>query len=151
HPVVETPNLDRLARSGVLFENAYSATPTCVPARASILTGMKPRNHGRVGYEDGVPWNYEHALPGELADAGYHTQCVGKMHVYPTRNPCGFHNVVLHDGYMHYNRFKHHTTTMESQEHTDDYLNWLREKQGADVDFLDLGLDCNASTDRKST
>src|SRR5699024_5573145 len=103
HPVVGTPNLDKLARDGILFENAYSATPTCVPARASILTGMEPRNHGRVGYEDEVPWNYEHTLPGELADAGYHTQCVGNMHVYTTRNLCGYHNVVLNDGYMHYN------------------------------------------------
>ncbi|HLR61594.1 MAG TPA: arylsulfatase [Lentibacillus sp.] len=146
HPVVDTPNLDQLARDGALFQNAYSATPSCVPARASVMTGMSQVSTGRTGYQEKVPWTYDHTIAGEFANAGYHTQCVGKMHVYPTRNLCGFHNVVLHDGYMHYNRFKHHTTTMESQEHTDDYLNWLREKQGADVDFLDLGLDCNAST-----
>lgn len=40
HPVVETPYLDHIARSGVLFNNAYSATFTCVPTRAAILTGM---------------------------------------------------------------------------------------------------------------
>src|SRR5699024_1307862 len=126
---VETPYLDQLARHGVLFNNAYSATPTCVPARASILTGMNQTNHGRVGYEDEVPWNYEHTLPGELADAGYHTQCVGKMHVYPTRNLCGYHNVVLHDGYMHYNRDKR-TPSGRSFSEVDDYLRWLKEKAG---------------------
>lgn len=144
HPVVETPYLDQLASNGVLFNNAYSATPTCVPARASILTGMNQRNHGRVGYEDEVPWHYEHTLPGELADAGYHTQCVGKMHVYPTRNLCGYHNVVLHDGYMHYNRDKR-TATEGSFSEADDYLRWLKEKTGMNKDMLDLGLDCNSS------
>lgn len=144
NPVVETPYLDQLVGGGVLFDSAYSATPTCVPARASILTGMNQRNHGRVGYEDGVPWNYAHTLPGELADAGYHTQCVGKMHVYPTRNLCGFHNVVLHDGYMHYNRDQR-TPAGESFDAVDDYVNWLKEKAGVNKDMLDLGLDCNSS------
>lgn len=145
HPVIETPNLDKLARSGVIFNNAYAATPTCVPARASILTGMKPENHGRVGYEDEVPWNYAHTLPGELAAAGYHTQCIGKMHVYPTRNLCGFHNVVLHDGYMHYNRMKN-TASGAAFNELDDYTRWLQEKTGSQTDLLDTGLDCNAST-----
>lgn len=146
HPAVDTPNLDQLARDGALYENAYSATPSCVAARAAVLTGMSQEKNGRVGYEDKVPWNYEHTMPGEFAKAGYHTQCVGKLHVYPTRNLVGFHNVVLHDGYMHYNRFKFNTKTSESFAQTDDYLNWLREKSGGHVDLTDLGLDCNAST-----
>lgn len=146
HPVVETPNIDQLALDGVSFENAYSATPTCVPARAAILTGKGQQSHGRVGYEDEIPWNYQHTLPGELANAGYHTQCVGKMHVYPTRKLCGYHNVILHDGYMHYNRFKDQTNTVESFDSTDDYTNWLRDKAGNHHDITDLGLDCNAST-----
>ncbi|MGO4107674.1 arylsulfatase [Paenibacillus sp. YAF4_2] len=146
HPVVETPNLDQLARRGMLFRNAYSSTPTCVPARAALFTGMSPRSHGRVGYEEKVPWNYEHTLPGELAKIGYHTQCVGKMHVDPARSLCGFHNVVLHDGYLHHNRFKHTNTVAESHDSCDDYLPWLRERAGAGADLIDLGLDCNAST-----
>ncbi|MCS7460891.1 arylsulfatase [Paenibacillus doosanensis] len=146
HPVVETPNLDSMARSGVLFRSAYSATPTCVPARAAIFTGMSQRSHGRVGYQDGVPWKYEHTLPGELAKAGYHTQCVGKMHVYPTRSLCGFHHVALHDGYFHYYRDKHITTTNRHFDECDDYLRWLRESAGMGRDITELGLDCNAST-----
>ncbi|MEK5444051.1 MULTISPECIES: arylsulfatase [unclassified Fredinandcohnia] len=147
HPVVDTPNIDQLARNGVIFKNAYSATPTCVPARASLLTGMSQTSTGRVGYQERVPWQYEHTLPGELAKNGYHTQCVGKMHVYPARNLCGFHNVVLHDGYLHYNRFKYQNFESESFNLTgDDYLPWLRERAGSQVDLIDLGLDCNAST-----
>ncbi|MCQ6559377.1 arylsulfatase [Paenibacillus mendelii] len=146
HPVIETPNLDNLARGGVAFTSAYTATPSCIPARAAILTGMGQRNHGRVGYEDKVPWNYEHTMPGEFAKAGYHTQCVGKMHVYPTRNLCGFHNIVLHDGYMHYNRDRSHSTALEWWDQCDDYLVWLRERAGSQQDIMDHGLDCNAST-----
>lgn len=146
HPVVDTPNLDQLAREGVLFNHAYAATPSCVPSRASLLTGMSQTSTGRVGYQDEVPWNYDHTIASEFAQAGYHTQAVGKMHVYPTRNLCGFHHVVLHDGYMHYNRFKNNTTMAASQEQTDDYLQWVREKHGAEVDFIDNGLDCNSST-----
>ena len=37
--IVQTPNLDRLARDGVLFTNAYTNSPVCVPARASLATG----------------------------------------------------------------------------------------------------------------
>jgi len=146
HPVVRTPNLDGLAESGVMFRNAYSATPTCVPARAAIMTGMSQRSHGRVGYEDRVPWQYEHMLAGELANAGYHTQCVGKMHVYPTRNLCGFHNVVLHDGYMHYNRDRKVQSAAGHFDECDDYLHWLRDQAGSHHDIMDMALDCNAST-----
>lgn len=146
HPVVETPNLDKLARSGVLFANAYSATPTCIPARAAIFTGMSQRTHGRVGYREKVPWDYPHTLPGELAKAGYHTQCVGKMHVYPARNLCGFHNVVLHDGYLHYSRSNNGMPLASHYDENDDYLHWLRQMAGAEADLTDLGLDCNAST-----
>lgn len=146
HPVVETPNLDHMARLGAFFTCAYSATPSCVPARAAIFTGMSQRSHGRVGYRDGVPWTYAHMLPGELAQAGYHTQCVGKMHVYPTRNLCGFHNVVLHDGYLHYKKGKNRIPYAEHFDQCDDYLPWLRHSAGSQHDLGDNGLDCNAST-----
>ena len=42
--VLETPNMDRLAREGVMFKNAYSANPVCVPSRAVFLTGLSPVN-----------------------------------------------------------------------------------------------------------
>ncbi|MDQ6423483.1 arylsulfatase [Paenibacillus sp. LHD-117] len=146
HPLVETPNLDRLARGGTLFRNAYSAVPTCVAARTALMTGMSQRSHGRVGYRDSVPWSFEHTIAGELAVAGYHTQCVGKMHIYPARHLCGFHNVVLHDGYLHHNRGKHNNTADVHFDQVDDYLTWLRQTAGAHLDITDNGLDCNAST-----
>ena len=45
HPDVKTPYLDSLANDGVLFEQAYSACPSCIPARAALLTGRSQRAH----------------------------------------------------------------------------------------------------------
>ena len=105
HPDVKTPYLDTLASKGVVFDHAYSACPSCIAARAALHTGMSPEHHRRVGYEDNIPWTYPHTMAGELSKAGYHTQCTGKMHVHPLRNYLGFHNVDLHDGYLHAARY----------------------------------------------
>jgi len=139
HPVVETPNIDTLAAGGVHFSRAYTAVPSCIAARAAIFTGLTPRSHGRVGYEDCVPWDYDITLPGELAEAGYQTQGVGKMHVYPCRSLIGFHAVTLHDGFLHAER-----DWRKRIELTDDYLPWLRERAGREADYIDTGLECNS-------
>src|ERR1035441_3641000 len=46
HPVVRTPNLDKLAQEGALFRRAYSTCPSCIPARHSLLTGLFPATSG---------------------------------------------------------------------------------------------------------
>jgi len=139
HPVVHTPFLDRMALDGVRFTRAYSATPTCVPARAALFTGQTQRTHGRVGYADGVPWNYETTLAGEFTKAGYQTQAVGKMHVYPERSQMGFQNVILHDGFLHYARA--HAAHLDF---VDDYVPWVRHELGRDAEYFEHGVDCNS-------
>lgn len=147
HPDVKTPYLDTLLSRGVYFPNAYTATPSCVPARAALHTGLSQKSHGRVGYADGVPWRYPHTLAGELSKAGYHTQCVGKMHVHPLRNSMGFHNIVLHDGYLHYYRGPG-VPWGENQLWADDYFHWLKNEKGIDCDVTDTGLECNSWVSR---
>ncbi|MGC9349197.1 MAG: sulfatase-like hydrolase/transferase [Anaerolineae bacterium] len=46
NPVVQTPNLDRLAERGTLFRRSYCNNPICMPARATMFTGLLPRDHG---------------------------------------------------------------------------------------------------------
>ena len=62
-----TPHLDRLAADGVSFSRAYAGVPSCIAARASLHTGLRQATHGRVGYQDRVPWSYETTLAGLLA------------------------------------------------------------------------------------
>jgi arylsulfatase A-like enzyme len=138
NPVAQTPHLDKLASEGALFTHAYSAVPSCIPARAALLTGQHQRHHGRVGYMDNIPWTYPVTMGSVFSGAGYHTQAVGKMHVAPARNLVGFHNVILHDGYLHWNRRRHPTLIAD-----DDYLADLRQKYGPAADYTDSGIGCN--------
>ena len=143
HPDVKTPYLDTLASQGAYFPNAYSACPSCIPARAALMTGLSQGKNKRVGYKDGVSWDYENTLPRELAKAGYYTKTVGKMHVHPLRSTLGFHHVELHDGYLHYYR-REETPQVEYQPLADDYIYWLKKELGIDRDVTDAGLECNS-------
>ena len=137
HPDVKTPYLDSLAARGTLFDRAYSSCPSCIPARAALHTGLSQEKHGRVGYQDCVDFRYPHTMAGELAKAGYYTQCVGKMHVHPLRNLMGFHHVELHDGYLHAYR-RPDTPWYESQKVADDYFYWLKNGHRHGMQFLGL-------------
>ncbi len=139
HPVVHTPYLDQLALEGARFTRAYSATPTCIPARAALYTGLTQRTHGRVGYRDGVPWDYPVTIASEFTRHGYQTQAIGKLHVYPERSQMGFQNVILHDGFLHFARRRDRDYDL-----VDDYLPWLRQQLGYDADYFDHGVNCNS-------
>ena len=83
YPHMITPNLDRLAHEGCLFRSAYTPNPICVPARHHTLTGCTGRRHGFFGngnqpIDPAIP-----TLPRLLADAGYETRAIGKMHFQP--------------------------------------------------------------------
>lgn len=91
-----TPNLDNLAAAGVRFTCAYSATPTCIAARRTLMSGQEPATHGLVGYLDDQEWHIDHTLPGELRRTGYQTALVGRdMHLYPSRKRYGFEWMTL--------------------------------------------------------
>ncbi|MDV6030086.1 MAG: sulfatase-like hydrolase/transferase [Phycisphaera sp. RhM] len=81
HAAVKSPNIDRLASGGMVFEHAYCQQTVCNPSRASLLTGMRPDTlrvwdlptHFRQNKPDAV------TLPQWFKSNGYHTQCVGKI------------------------------------------------------------------------
>lgn len=85
HPFVKTPNMDRLAREGVLFSNAFVTTSLCSPSRASLITGQYAHTHG---VRDNItPWNSENVTLFELLkEAGYDSAFIGKWHM-PGRLP----------------------------------------------------------------
>lgn len=145
--LIDTPNLDDLARGGYRFPRAYSATPTCVPARVALLTGKSPALHGRYGYREGIsfPDAYPVTLPSTLREHGYQTYAVGKMHVFPDRARCGFDEVLLHDGFLHTSR----RLSRGPSAAIDDYVEFLRRETGDPrADYQDTGIGCNALTAR---
>ena len=80
HPVIRTPNMDRLAREGVRFRNTYCPTPLCVPSRVALLTGRYGHNTGLL-YNTGVLQGEEPTFAQALEEAGYHTCVTGKIHL----------------------------------------------------------------------
>lgn len=91
NPVVQTPHLDRLGREGVIFDQAYIATPICAASRASLLTGLYPQQHGTIaldsgGFLENVVKNQRFPTVARLlSEAGYDTAFCGKSHLGPPR------------------------------------------------------------------
>lgn len=108
---VPTPNLDRLASDGVVFDRAITQSTVCGPARASIVTGRFVSDHGvwtnDVPFRDGLSY-----LPERMGAEGYVTGAFGKLHHYPPHDVKGFdHAVQFEEGRL---------------EEREPYLQWLR-------------------------
>jgi len=121
----ETPTLDSLAATGVIFDTAYSASTVCVPARAALLTGLQP--HRLPTQENGHAlregfWTVAH----ELRRAGYETALIGKMHFAPVHARHGFETMRLCE---HIKWQGLGPLSRERGDETDDYHHWLLEHE----------------------
>ena len=94
---IQTPNLDALAKSGVLFRQASVVVSLCCPSRAALLTGLLPH---QSGYYSNKMWTIDagngFTQPTAvelLRRSGYHTCLVGKWHIKPAPWRCGFDEV----------------------------------------------------------
>ena len=82
HPFIKTPNIDRIAREGAMFRNAFITTPLCSPSRASFLTGQYAHTHGITDNVDrSVASHRLLTFPLLLHQSGYATAFVGKWHM----------------------------------------------------------------------
>ncbi len=91
HPLVQTPNLDRLARMGVTFKHAYNQYPLCNPSRVSMLTGLRPDTTRvfdlKTVFRDNIPTVA--TLPEFFKNHGYFSARVGKMFHYGVPSDIG--------------------------------------------------------------
>ena len=94
HPMIRTPNLDALAARGVRFADAYTNSPICVPARASLATGRYPHQirfwDNGIAYDGTVPtWHHR------LRDAGHEVTSIGKLHFRSADDDNGFTEEIM--------------------------------------------------------
>jgi arylsulfatase A-like enzyme len=136
----ETPNIDRIAQEGVLFENCLVTNSICGPSRATILTG-------KYSHENGFYTNKD-TFDGEqptfikmLKNAGYQTAIVGKWHL--KSDPVGFDywNVLIGQGTYYNPRMIDNGTEVKLEGYTTDLitdlsLDWLKNQRDADKPFV---------------
>jgi choline-sulfatase len=94
HPLVRTPNLDRLAARGTRFTSCWSPSPVCIPARASFATGKYIH---QIGFWDNAD-PYDGSVPSwhhRLRDAGHTVVSVGKLHFRSDEDDCGFSESIV--------------------------------------------------------
>jgi arylsulfatase A-like enzyme len=140
NPEVKTPNLDRLARQGTIFDRAYCPNPTCTPTRASLITGRWPSQHGAYALGTKL-MEGEHTVGEAFSAAGYRTALVGKAHFQPLRGTDDYPSLeaypVLQDldfwrefqgpfyGFDHVELARNHADEAHVGQH---YALWMEEK-----------------------
>lgn len=123
-----SPNIDKLAEEGLLFKNAYTPSPVCGPARASLFTGEFCGDNGVVfnwrPFREGVV-----TLPEKLAASGYETFLCGKLHFIPHSYHFGFKERHLNDApYSVYSEDAKYSK----------YIDWLKEDYYTDTNVVKL-------------
>ncbi len=140
--VAPTPNIDRLAEQGAIFERSYCANSICGPSRACILTGKHSHINGFLDNNNSRFNGAQPTFPKALQKAGYQTAIIGKWHL--VSDPTGFdHWEVLPGQGSYYNpdflqmdgsekRFDGYCTDLI----TDKALDWLKHDRNKDKPFL---------------
>ncbi|MBD3351131.1 MAG: sulfatase-like hydrolase/transferase [Candidatus Lokiarchaeota archaeon] len=79
-PKMKTPNLDKMAKEGIKFQQAYTCQPVCGPARSAIFTGVYPHSNGVLANNMPIGNNIR-TIGQRLQDNDYHTAFIGKWHL----------------------------------------------------------------------
>jgi len=140
HDLNHTPNIDRIAKEGALFEKAFVTNSICAPSRAVMLTGKHSFINGKVDNIQDFNWNQDN-FAKQLQKVGYQTALVGKIHLRGL--PQGFDYSAVLPGQGHYynpdfiidgikERIQGYVTTIT----TNLALDWLKTKREKDKPFL---------------
>ena len=128
-----TPYLDQLASQGLWFDRAYTASPTCLPARVSLFTGRFPSATGTRCNQNHAASVYEKDLLDVLTEQGYKTALCGKNHSHMTQDRFDFFSPYGHGGGSGEDR-------TEAERAFDEYLRSLHSR--ADLEPTPFPVEC---------
>ena len=140
HDLNHTPNIDRIAKEGALFERAFVTNSICAPSRAVMLTGKHSFINGKVDNIQDFNWNQDN-FAKQLQKVGYQTALIGKIHLRGL--PQGFDYSAVLPGQGHYynpdfiidgikERIQGYVTSIT----TNLALDWLKTKRNKNKPFL---------------
>ena len=147
NPFVRTPNIDALAREGVIFTGMHAQSPVCAPSRAGFLSGRYPRTCGVRQNGQDIP-DTELLIPRVFADAGYVCGLSGKLHLSACMpEVCPDVERRIDDGYSFFSWSHHPAKAGKGNWSGNAYTNWLT-AQGIeyhteprpDCRFVDRGM-----------
>ncbi len=141
-----TPNLDKIAREGIIFDNAFCNNSICTPSRASIITGQYPQTNGVLDLDGSIAPEKQY-LPVEMKKLGYETAIVGKWHLKEEPAAFDFYTVLPGQGDYHNPTFRirgekewtENTISMNGHSSdciTDVSLDWLKNKRDKNKPFF---------------
>lgn len=141
-----TPNLDKLAGEGIIFDNCFVNNSICVPSRAAILTGQNSQANGVIDLEGELTADKQY-LPKELKKLGYQTAIVGKWHLHAEPSEFDYYKVLPGQGNYFDPDFRVRgekpwpenvvqTTGHSSDVITDITLDWLKNERDPNKPFF---------------
>ncbi len=144
--LIQTPNIDRIAKEGIRFNNACVTNSICGPSRATILTGKHNHINGKIDNRHSNPFDTSNVtFPQLFQEAGYQTAMYGKLHF--GNNPKGVDDFMILPGQGNYINPKFITpkgdttiTGYVTNIITDLTLNWLKEKRNPEKPFMMMYL-----------
>lgn len=143
--LVQTPNIDRIAKNGIRFDRAYVGNAICGPSRATMLTGLHSHGNGFYSNEWSGPFDgQQQTVSRLLQDAGYRTAVIGKWHLYS--DPVGFDHWDVIDNAMEQGTYYNPSFRSPAGEQaatgyvaeliTDKAIAWLSSVSGDDEPFF---------------
>ncbi len=136
----DTPNIDRLASEGMLFQNCFVTNSICAPSRATILTGKYSHLNGQLTNGERFDGSQQ-TFPKILQEAGYQTAMIGKWHL--RSDPTGFDHwrILLGQGPYYNPPMRSVADTIQFTGYTTDIitdlaLEWLQETRDPEAPFL---------------
>ncbi|GAA3515026.1 sulfatase [Aquimarina addita] len=143
HPIgklAPTPNIDRIAKEGALFSNAFCTNSICGPSRAVILTGK--HSHINGFRQNGEIFNGDQpTLPKILQTVGYQTAMVGKWHLHGYPQGFDYWNIIEDQGNYYNPNFIKNGDSLRIKGYatdiiTDEALQWLQKERKEDTPFF---------------